>query len=49
MVTKAELRAETEAYLDALDRIARDDPDWGVYFEGEVRPRLPWWRRLLKL
>lgn len=49
MVTRAELEAETRAYNDAGRRMARNDPDWRVYFDGKVPPKLPWWRRLLKL
>lgn len=49
-VTKAMMEAETRAIQDALERSARNDPDWGVYFEGQVRPPpLPWWRRVLGL
>lgn len=49
-VTMEQIRAETRAIQDALERSARNDPDWGVYFEGQERPPpMPWWRRLLKL
>jgi hypothetical protein len=44
-----EIDAETRAFVDMADRVSRNDPDWGLYREGEARPRLPWWRRLLKL
>ena len=49
MITKEEMEAETRAYLDAFARIARNDIDWGVYFEGDERPQYPWWRRFLRL
>lgn len=42
-------RAENEAFRDWADRVARDDPDWGLYMPGEPRPVLPWWRRVLKI
>jgi hypothetical protein len=49
MVTMDEVRAETRAMLDPADRIARDDLDRGLYLEGQARPKLPRWRRLLTL
>ena len=49
MVTREELDADTRAFLDAAERIARDDLDWGVYWDGEARPSYPWWRRVLKV
>lgn len=53
MVSRSELvrqlEAETRAYLDMADRVARDDPDWGFYLDPSEKPVLPWWRRLLKL
>lgn len=49
MWTREQFEAQTRAYKDAMDRIARNDPDWGVYDEGDERPKLPRWRRVLKL
>lgn len=52
MVTKEDVErfeAESRAFRDMADRVARDDPDWGYYLEGQPRPRLPWWRRVLHL
>jgi hypothetical protein len=52
VVTDAEIakaEAQTRAYLDMADRVARNDPDWGYYEEGDPRPHFPWWRRLLKI
>lgn len=37
------------AWDDWAERVARDDPDWNLYLPGDERPKLPWWRRLLKL
>lgn len=37
------------ALFDQAERIARNDPDWGLYLPGDPRPRIPWWRRVLKL
>lgn len=50
-MTAAELAAEQDAYDDAMERIARNDPDWGIYLPGmeHERLQLPWWRRVLKL
>lgn len=49
MVSMEKIRAETRAIEDHMDRVARDDPDWNIYWEGEERPKLPWWRRLLRI
>ena len=53
MGTKAERVARdrelNEALLDMAGRVARNDPDWGIYFPGDARPHIPRWRRLLKL
>ena len=49
MVDRAKIEAEARAYEDFFDRVARDDPDWGLYFEGDPRLHFPWWRRFLKL
>lgn len=46
---RKELEAEDRAYEDYFERVARDDPDWGFYLDPADKPRLPWWRRLLKL
>lgn len=49
-VTMEQIRAETRAIQDALERSARNDPEWGVYLEGQPRPPpRPWWRRLLNV
>ena len=43
------LRIEREAIADWAERVARNDPDWGIYFPGDPRPHIPRWRRILKL
>jgi len=43
------LRIENEAIADWAERVARNDPDWGIYFPGDPRPHIPRWRRILKL
>lgn len=50
-LTPEESAAEQAAYEDAMERIARDDIDWGIYLPAweHERPTYPWWRRLLKL
>ncbi|HEV8359412.1 MAG TPA: hypothetical protein VGR28_03045 [Candidatus Thermoplasmatota archaeon] len=51
-LTKEELEeweAEGRAIREMADRVARDDPDWGLYMNPADKPKLPWWRRLLKL
>lgn len=40
---------ERAAWDDWADRVARNDPDWNFYMPGEPRPRMPWWRRVLRL
>lgn len=52
MASRAEVEAsrrETEALKDFVDRVARGDPDLGLYYPGDARPHMPWWRRLLKI
>jgi hypothetical protein len=46
---REQLRIEREAIEDWADRVARNDPDWGLYFPGDARPHIPRWRRILKL
>lgn len=48
-LTPEESAAEQAAYEDAMERIARDGIDWGIYLPGMERPKHPWWRRPLKL
>lgn len=48
MVSMEKIQAETRALLDHVDRVARNDPDWGIYFEGEERRKIPLWQRLLR-
>ena len=38
-----------EALRDQTERVARDDSDWSLYFPGDPRPHIPWWRRVLKI
>lgn len=46
MLTEEEkIRAETAA-LKELAGVARNDPDWAIYWPGTERPRLSWWCRL---
>lgn len=48
MVSMEKVRAETRAMLDHIDRVARNHPDWGLYYEGDERPKIPWWKHLLR-
>lgn len=49
MVTREELEAETRAYKDFLARVARNDPDWGIYLGPDEAPPKSWWRRFLNV
>lgn len=40
---------EAEALVEWSHRVERLDPDWRIYWPGETRRTMPWWRRLLKL
>lgn len=44
-----EFRAEGRALKDMAERVSRNDPDWGFYLNPADKPKLPWWRRVLKL
>lgn len=46
---RARDRREYLAWMDFLDRMERDDADYGFYYPGDPRPHIPWWRRVLKL
>ncbi|HET6317267.1 MAG TPA: hypothetical protein VFG86_12470 [Chloroflexota bacterium] len=35
-----------QAFEDYGERVARNDPDWGLYFPGDPRPVRTWWQRL---
>lgn len=45
MVTREEAAARTRAYKDQMRRVARNDPDWGIYLDPEEGPPRSWWRR----
>ncbi|HEV8359727.1 MAG TPA: hypothetical protein VGR28_04645 [Candidatus Thermoplasmatota archaeon] len=47
--SKEQWLAESRALEAWSDRVARDHPDWEIYWPGETRIELPWWRRRLKL
>lgn len=45
MLTKEEREARMRAYKDFTERVARNDPDWGIYLDPDDGPPRSWWRR----